>query len=265
MRYGLIEELEEFEAYILGKSKMPFIPYVETGSWEEFLPELEKQRTKDFTETSACTAFASLNQAETFIRGVYGYEANYSERFTYLLAGITPQKGVDPQVTHEVVRKNGLIDERLLPMTRTIAEYIDRSVLTGSLLAKGLYWLQEHDYQHEWVWTTGNRPTNYIEILREALKTSPIAVSVSAWNKVDGVYVSDQGSVNNHYCLLYKIDDEGYPWIFDSYDNSKKKLAKDHNIRRAKRIHIQKRTKPAMRKHVSILQAIVDFFLKKKS
>ena len=265
MRYGLTEELEEFGAYILGKSTTPFIPYVESGDWEKFLPELEKQRTKDYTETSACTAFASLNQAETFIRGVYGYEPNYSERFIYLLAGITPQKGVDPQVTHETVRKNGLIDERLLPMTRTIAEYIDRSVLTGSLLAKGLYWLQEHDYQHEWVWTTGNRPTNYIEILREALKTSPIAVSVSAWNKVDGVYVSDQGSVNNHYCLLYKIDDEGYPWIFDSYDNSKKKLAKDHNIRRAKRIWINVRTRKASKTHVTLLTKILNMLLNRKT
>jgi hypothetical protein len=79
---------------------------------------------------------------------------------------------------------------------------------------------------------------------------------VTAWREVDGVYVSDSGG-NNHWVLLYKIDEEGYPWIFDSYTHEKKKLAKDHNIRRAKRIWLNKKTKPAMRKHISILEDIL--------
>jgi hypothetical protein len=148
-------------------------------------------------------------------------------------------------------------------MTDTLEEYTDKSRITGSLLARGQNWLVNHTYQHEWVWKV--RPDNYIEVLKEALKTSPLAVSVSAWNEVNGVYVSDQGSVNNHYCLLYKIDEEGYPWVFDTYDHSKKKLAKDHNIRRAKRIWLNKKTPRALRRHKSILELILEKLMQKKT
>ncbi len=268
MNYGLLEIAEDIKDYILGASKVPFIPYIyynESGDWGDALPKFEKQRTKDGSETSACTVFASINQIETFIKFVYGYEPNYSERFTYNLVPIEPSKGADPQRTHEAIRANGLIDEKDLPMTRTLADYLDTSDITGSLLAKGQNWLLKHDYKHEWVWESGERPENYIEVLRDALKTSPIAVSVSAWNEVNGVYVSNQGSVNNHYCLLYKIDDEGYPWVFDTYDYSKKKLAKDHNIRRAKRIWVNELRSKSMKKHISLLKLILNKLMQKET
>lgn len=93
--YGLLELTEDIKDYILGSSKMPFIPYREDGNWEDALPVFEKQRTKDYSETSACTVFSSLNQIETFIKGVYGIEPNYSERFIYNLVPIDPKKGTD--------------------------------------------------------------------------------------------------------------------------------------------------------------------------
>lgn len=264
MQYGLTELTEDLKDYILGSSKMPFIPYREDGNWEDALPKYENQTTRLGQETSACTAHGSLNQIETFIKGVYGIEPNYSERFTYNLVPIDPKKGTDPQKTHECIRANGVVDEKYLPMTDSIEEYLDKSDITGSLLAQGQNWLLNHDYRHEWLWTNGSRPTNYIEILKEALKTSPIAVSVTAWREVNGVYVSGNGG-NNHYCLLYKIDEEGYPWIFDSYDHSKKKLAKDHNIRRAKRIWVNRLVKKSMRTHISVLQKIVNLLMQKET
>lgn len=259
MRYGLIENIQELTAYVLGVSKIPYIYYNESGDWEPYLPKFEKQRTKRDEETSACTVFASLSQIETLYNFLYNEEPNYSERFTYNLIPIVPPNGTDPQNTHECIRKRGVIPEQYLPMTNTLAEYANAGDITGSHLAKGLYWLEKHTYLHEWVWNTGNRPDNYLEVLKDALKTSPIAVSVTAWREVDGVYVSDTGG-NNHYCLLYKIDDEGYPWVYDTYDFSKKKLAKDHNIRRAKRIHLQKKTLNGMKKHIGILQMIISLF-----
>ncbi len=265
MKYGLLEDLQEFTAYILGKSVVPYIYYNESGNWEEYLPKFEKQRTDDNSETSACTVFASINQIETFIRMVYGYEPNYSERFIYNLVPVNPAHGADPQATHETIRANGLIDEQDLPMTHMLSDYTDKSDITGSLRAKGQLWLKKHDYKHEWLWSTGQRPENYIEVLRDALKTSPIAVSVSAWNKVGDVYVSNQGSVNNHYCLLYAIDDEGYPLIYDTYEYNKKKLSKDHNIRRAKRIWIGEQTKSSMRRHISLLELILNKLMSKKT
>lgn len=264
--YGLREDLEEFKAYVLGGSKVPYIYYKEDGNWEAFLPAYENQTTRlSKEETSGCTVHGSQNQVETFLKFLTGVEANYSERFTYLMVPVSPQRGADPQDTHEAIRKHGLVEERFLPMADTLEEYLDTSDITGSLKAKALNWLERYDYRHEWLWNSpSNRPENYIDILKDALKTSPIAVSVSAWRKEGDVYVST-GNVNNHYCLLYTIDNEGYPWVFDSYDHSKKKLAKDHNIRRAKRIWINPKIKSGARKHIGVLQAIVNRLMNKKT
>ena len=261
-RYGLIEDLIELGAYIFGGAKVPTIPYQEDGNWEAYLPTFEHQKTKAREETSGCTVFGSLSQIETLYKRLYGTEPNYSERFTYLNVPIDPAHGTDPQRTYEAIRKHGLVEESQLPMTETLEEYLDDSDITGSLRAKGQYWLTRHEFLHEWLWTY--RPDNYLDVLREALKTSPLGVSVSAWNKEGDVYVST-GKVNNHFCLLYKFDKDGYPWVYDTYENAKKKLAKDHNIRRAKRIWINRKTISALKKHRNILEVILDTLTMRKS
>lgn len=258
---GLLEELQDFKAYVLGNNAMPWIQYRPDGNWEDALPTYENQTTLLGQETSGCTVWGGLNQIEIFNKGVYGESSNYSERFTYLGVPIDPKKGTDPQNVYNVIRRDGLVDESVLPMTKRLSEYLDTSKITQSIRAKGQNWLLYNDLQHEWLWT--KRPDNYIEILKRALKTSPLGVSVSAWNQeIDAsgnlVYVST-GKTNNHYCVLIKIDDEGYPWVFDSYDHYVKRLSKDHNIRRAKRIWLNKTTKPAMQRHIFVLQGVVAY------
>lgn len=264
--YGLNTDLiRDFEEYILGQAKIPFIPFNESGDWSDSLPRYESQTTRLGQETSACTAYGALSQIECLHKFLYKDEPNYSERYTYNLVPITPGYGTDPQKTYETIRRTGVVDERDLPMTDSLAEYADRSKVTGSLLAKGQNWLLNHDFRHEWLWkSNAERPANYIEILKDTLQTSPIGVSVTAWRKEGDVYVSDSGG-NNHWVVLYKIDDEGYPWIFDTYDHSLKKLAKDHNIRRAKRIWLQKKTKKEMRSLIALLQLVVKRLTMKPS
>jgi len=262
INYGFIEDVLDLTAYMRGEHRMPSIPYVENGDWTPWLPVYEPQAR--FFESSGCTVWGSLNCIETFMKRVYGVEQNYSERFTYLNVPITPDTGADPHKTCETIRTYGLINERDLPMTRTVARYLNRDDLTEAMYDKGERWLQQHEFRHEWLWN--KRPANYIEVLKEALKTSPLGVSVTAWREVDGVFVSDNGG-NNHFCMLFKIDDEGYPWIFDSYDHTIKKLSKDHNIRRAKRFWVNRRLVRDMKKHVSVLQSILNSLMifKKKT
>ena len=255
MNYGFQDAIRALDEYILGENKLPTIPYVEDGNWQPYLPKYENQTTKLGDETSGCTVWGTQNCIETFMKRLYGDEPNYSERFTYLNVPIEPTRGANPHVTCETIRKYGLVNERDMPMTSSIAEYLNRDELTDTLYDKGARWLEKHDFKHEWLWTT--KPSNYIEVLQNALKTTPIGVSVSAWNEENGVYVS-YGDVNNHWCMLFKIDAEGYPWVFDSYDHTIKKLAKDHNIRRAKRFWINRRVKKDMRRHIKILKAIID-------
>jgi len=258
--YGLVESLQELGAYIFGDGNVPFLPYQPDGNWEPYLPKFEAQR--DRFETYCCTVFGTLNCIETLYKKLYGIEPNYSERFTVLLSGLTGEKGTDPQIPCQSVKNDGLIDNALMPMTDTKEEFFDMDGITGSLRAKGLYWLQQHVFMHDWVWK-GTRPSNYIALLRNALKSSPLGVSVSAWNEVNGVYVSDKGSVNNHWCMLYKFDAEGYPWVFDSYSHEKKKLSKDHNIRRAKRIYISNHKQAQVKSIMEDLIATLKEYLKK--
>lgn len=265
MGYGLREDLiRDVKEYILGASNVPFVPFTD-GDNEKHLPKYESQTTRLGHETSGCTAYGGLSQLESHSKMRYGTEPNYSERFTYNLVPIDPGKGVDPQRTYECIRHEGVIDEQLLPMTDSIAEYADRSAVTGSFRARGQHWLATHDFRHEWLWSPRKpRPQNYIELLKEALTTGTLGVSVDAWREAAGEYVSN-GVTNNHWCLLYKIDSDGHPWVFDTYDHSKKKLSKDHNIRLAKRIWLQKRTRPAMRMDIKTLTKIVLRLLSMKS
>lgn len=247
MNFGLLEDLIEYGAYITGQNKIPWVPFNEEGDWESYLPKYESQ--SDRFETNGCTVWGLQNQVETLSRFLYGQEPNYSERFNYLLTPVDHRVGVDPQKTYECVRKDGLIDHRYLPMTNTLSDFLDISDITGSHRAKGQYWLKQHDFKHEWLDKTD------VESLKEALKTCPLGVSVTAWYEQNGKYV-DIGQRNNHWCLLYKIDSEGLH-VFDSYDHSKKVLSLEHKIKRAKRIWLNRRTKSASKSMIQLLQEVI--------
>jgi hypothetical protein len=258
--YGLLEGIRDARDYIFGDGNLPFIPFQENGDWEKYLPIYEPQ--KENFETYCCTVWGTQNAVEILYKRLYGIEPNYSERFTALCSGLFGDGGTDPQIPCESIRKDGLVDNKWMPMTETKEEFFSMEGLTRLMMAKGKDWLTTHDFMHEWVWS-GLRPLNYKELLAQALTTSPLGVSVSAWKRVGDEYVSDQGGVNNHWCVLYKIDKEGHPWVFDSYSHEKKKLAKDHNIRRAKRFFIVKKTKPALSRLAKIIEKIITLLKKK--
>lgn len=260
MQFGLLNDLiEDLGAYISGNSPLPRIEYNETGNWEQWLPKYEPQADK--FESFGCTLWGLQNQIETLYKFLYGIEPNYDEWFNYPLVPIK-KGGQNPHTTCESVRKYGLVDAGTVQEPNTMQEALDLNRITGSMRAKGQNWLVKHDFRHEYVWDI--QPSNYMEVLKEELKLSPLAVSVTAWRNEGGVYVSDAGG-NNHLCLLYKFDEEGYPWIFDTYDHSKKKLSKDHNIRRAKRIWLQRKDIAGMKKHISVLQRVLNRLLMKQT
>ena len=71
MNYGLQETLRELTAYILGASKVPYIPYNDSGDWEPYLPRYENQTTRLGQETNGCAAHGSLNQIEIMMNFLY--------------------------------------------------------------------------------------------------------------------------------------------------------------------------------------------------
>lgn len=230
--YGFVKPIITETHYIEGDGRLLGATMINpSGDWEKFLPQYEAQADK--YETYGCTIFGSTNQLETHIKYIYGTEPNYSERYLYNLVNLNPP-GADPQDVYEAIRTKGVIPQERLPVPDTLEEFKTPRPMTDFFKIDGKNWLTEFYFDHDWVLSG----TFNIEKLKTNLKKCSLGVSVTAWFEKDGVYVDD-GQENNHWCLLYKIDDKGM-YVFDSYDHSKKTLSLNHNICYAKRIVLYK-------------------------
>ena len=257
MKYGLqIKEIESDE-YVLGGRQLPRPVLQPDGQWHEFLPDYERQFT-DIFDTLGCTVYGTLNAIEMLDRRVNDKKSDYSERYPYNLTPISPPGG-DPHCVAETIRKFGLVDQEVLPMTATFDEF--KQKIGAKILWKGQEWLKANDFGHEWVWKGNPSKERRTELLKEALRYSPVGVSVSAWHLKDGVYI-DEGEPNNHWCVLigyYDIAGIFMPKVFDSYDQTVKVLHPDHFIQMAKRYTLKPRTgKPA-----PWWKNIINYFIKK--
>lgn len=241
--YGFLPSQIDGEQYIFGASSLPKIILQSDRNWKPYLPKWESQLEK--FDCYGCVPFGTLNAVETILERLNGGEYDFSERYTYNLAGINPP-GSDPQFVSEVIRKYGLIEQAELPFTDTLEEFMKPRPMAVDKLSKGLDWLKKYDFGHEWVWTSYPGKERMIALVREALLYSPVCVSVSAWYEEDGVFV-DNGLPNGHWTLCYGIDDDGGLLIFDSYaliydgeiKNAFKKLHPDHKVLCAKRYHLE--------------------------
>ena len=199
------------------------------GQWDNFLPTYEPQ-FNEFFDSNGCTVWGSQNCIETLLKRLTSQDQNFSERFTYILAGIRPP-GADPHSVLEIMRSNGLIANDLLPMTSSFEEFLQPDPMTVNLLVEGHRF--PYEIKHDWVWVGKQNRNERTKKLRDALKYSPVGISATAWYEQNGVYV-DKGRPNTHWCVCYGWTDRGWK-VFDSYDQSKKIVSYDHNIECAKR------------------------------
>lgn len=229
--YGLIFEERDPNAFVLGAGKLPEVVLKEDGQWDNFLPVYEYQ-AQDY-ETYGCTAYGSLNLVEIMIKRLTNFEENLSDRFIYNVAEINPP-GADPHRILEVIRNSGAIPEKDLPRPSTLKEFKTPRPMSQDLLDKGLEfpWEVKHEYV-KW-----NDLENKKYVMKNALRYSPLGVSVSAWTERNGVYVDD-GRPNNHWCVIYGWNAKGWK-CFDTYDGGLKTLAWDHTFQVCKRIHLEK-------------------------
>ena len=231
INYGFQLPVITPDQWTLGAGQFGGVPLRENGQWDDFLPVYEPQAEK--YETYGCTVWGGQNQIETLFKYIWGIEPNYAERFNYILVGIRPP-GTDPHKAYESFRNDGLIEHLLLPVPNTYNEFLMPDPMEKGFLVEGQKWLRQYEFKHDWV-LQGKYNEN---ILKEALKFCPVAISVSAW--FGNEPYEDKGIENNHWCLLYGWTDKGWK-VFDSYDHSKKIVSFKHNIRFAKRISLRLR------------------------
>lgn len=241
--------------YFLGAGLVPQVVLQPNSDWTDSLPETEKQRRQ--FETFNCTSFNTLNAIEMLMFKKFGQRVNYSDRWVGIVAGTSAKKGGnDPHVVCEAIRKHGLIPEEMLPYTddlKTAEEYYSfKGADEEACKRAGEEWKRQYEFKHEWVFKQNQPLEEKMNNMKVALKYSPLALSVYAWEKSGEVYIS--GGRENHWTS--KFAQPKYSNIFDSYDPFIK--AVDQNFSFCKRFSIEKQaTKEEIGGFIQILKGML--------
>ncbi len=262
--FGFIRSEIDDTQYIFGASPLLSNDINPSGDWEKFLPDFEYQA--EGYETYGCVPYGTENAVQTLMNFHFGTKINYSERFAYNLASIVPP-GSDPHFVNEIMRKYGFISQERLPRSSTLEEFKKPRPMTTDYLSLGQDWLKHYTFGHDWVFTNSPNKQARISLLQSALKKGTVCISVTAWWEVNGLFV-DNGQPNTHWTQLYKIDDDGTMYVFDSYAlimdgvplNAKKKLSPDHHIEMAKRYTVTIKDPTAQQK--SLWDTILELWAK---
>lgn len=254
--YGYIAPVQKPEDYVFGASTLPQDILQTNGSWIDYLPEAESQLKT--TETWNCTAFGTLACFEILFRRLFKEKIEFSDRFTGIRAGTQPP-GNDPLTVGKAVYKGATIPEALLPFTLDIQSSAEYYSYKGGdekvCVAKGQEYEETYNMNYEIV------GTNTKSII-EALKTSPLGVSVRAWYKNDkGLYVKEVGEQDTHWTALVDYKEGEYWVVYDSYlqDGSPiKKLAWDYPFGFILRYSLS--LKPEAKKKVTLWQSLLKDF-----
>lgn len=205
--------------------------------WRPYLGAGERQSTPT-VETYNCTAFATHNAQEAYMKRVYGIDVNWSDRYLGARAG-TGTGGNSPHTVAEVQRKYaGCIPEGAFAFgdnIQSIDDYYSGILWAHKLL--GARHVLRWDMQHEWV-LNGNE-TNWQDILYDALLFSPVGIAVQAWTEDGGTYVRT-GS-DTHWTTLVGARKGRYLVVADSYEPFIKKLDWNYGFTRAKQYIIKPR------------------------
>lgn len=223
------------------------------GQWDDFLPTYEPQAEK--YETYGCTVWGTQNALEILHKFLFKNEINADERYNYNCIAIEPP-GSDPHKAAQSIKNEGLTFG-LLPVTETYEEFCTPRPMEVKYEVQGAKFTEQYSFRHQWVLQGKESKETRIAWMKDALRYSPLGVSVSAWYEKDGVYV-DNGQPNNHWCVCYGWIDKDWK-IFDSYDHSIKVYSFDSKITFAKRYSLEKITK-RYNWFVRLLQSI--FFVK---
>lgn len=208
-----------------------------TGQWLQWVPKGENQR-RGTVETMGCTIYHSLNAWETLARflGYKDFPQNCSERYSGVLAGVSPQ-GNDPHTSCEAIRRFGVIPEEVLPFSENIHDWVEfysPKPMTEDFLALGKKIVEKYTLGHQYVFNGTVPMKGRVELLKEYLTRGPVCVSVYAWRLKDGLYYKEENQADTHWVHLVGYVDGKYWLVRDSYAPYDKKVAWDTAFQTAK-------------------------------
>jgi len=250
MNFGLINKPNTSTDDFFGAiSRSDNVIVNESGDWTAWLPIPENQSGYGF-DCYGCVSFSALNCIETLLSRM-GIVSNLSDRFLAKMSGTLQGVGNTVAQVADTIRHKGDVDESVWPYDRKTMNSWDKfySEIPQEVKDEALDLLKHYEITYEFV--------RYADI-KEALKYAPLQVGVYAWlDPVNGVYPCDKDKPQNHLVMLFKYDDEGYPYIFDHYNQSIKKLAKDFRFGSVLRYSVRKTQPPMLEiKNNSLIQQI---------
>lgn len=227
------------------------------GNWKDFLPSEEYQNINN-VESASCFIEAQQHSIATILEEQYGInDSNFSARFNALLSNGTEQGG-DPLKGADSIRNDGLIVQSMMDFDDTIQSWSDfhswKGVNERLCRAGGKNFVSKWDLKYDIVIKKEYGVETKYQLLKEALKYSPIAVSVYAWLEQNGEYIKPQGANDNHLVELVYIDENNCPYIRDTYSPFTKKLQANFNFDFGLRFSISKKVP-----RVSLGQKICSF------
>lgn len=236
MNHGLILEPIVEEDFIFGSdqslsTKFGATPLLPSGDWRPVLFDGIFSHQAPNYETQSCVSHGTLNALELLYKKQYDRTYDFSDRFLAKMSGTDPNAGNSPKtVAHTFYKQFAAFEsEWATSQAKTTDEFyadIPLNLITLST-GRGAEW----NVGYEYVGTSK-------ATLKEALKYSPIGISVPGWHLKDGVYYRPPGATDNHWVCLLHIDDKGQYHILDSYDPFTKILSPDINPTVAMRYHL---------------------------
>lgn len=241
-KYPVIRETD----YVFGSEQIKGTVLREDGDWRDFLPQGEEQRRHGI-ESSTCFIQAQQHAIATLLEEQFGIiDSNFSERFNLTQIHDVSEQGGSPIDAGDSFRHDGLIDDSLLPFSEDIASWKEfNSFKNGSAvecIKKGQEWLREWSPKYDIVFKREELVEQKYNKLKDALRYSPVPVSVYAWKQENDLYVKPQGVSDNHLVLCVFVDENNSAYVFDTYSPFIKRLEPNFNMEFGVRWSIEKNT-----------------------
>lgn len=214
--------------YRFGSGKIVGTILREDGDWRDYVPEGELQNKRGI-ESSACYVEAQQHTIATIQEEQFNLvDQNYSARFNALLSNGTPYGG-SPLEAGDSIRHDGLVKDSSMPFGDDIKSWQDfhsfQGVDEASVRAEGLMWLREWTPYYDIVFEMDEPLEIKAQRIRDALKYSPVCISVAGWYQDNsGIYIKPEGVRDNHLVECVHVDEDGYYYVFDTYEPFLKKL-----------------------------------------
>lgn len=250
--------------FVFGSGELKGTILRENGDWRDYLVP-DEQQSRGAIETSACATFHTIRPIAILQEEVYSLlNENYSERFISQLSGTT-KVGNSPNKVAQAIRDFGLIADSLLPFSEDITSWEEYNSFKGGnkdkCLVEGQKWRTAWNFGYDWVFQGNPSIEVKYQRMKEALKYSPLGISVYAWVRNDnGEYYRPAGAPDTHWCTAVYIDEKNRIYVHDTYEPFIKILEPNYDIGFCMRYSIEKKQIPTQGK--SFWGKVLEYILR---